>query len=72
VSDAKRALVPVPAPYSPDLSPVEQAIAKIKAHLCKAEARTFGALWRTLGDICDLFEPHECWNYLKVAGYASV
>ena len=58
--------------YSPDLNPVEQAFAKIKAHLRKAEARTFDALWRALGDICDLFEPQECWNFLKAAGYASV
>jgi transposase len=58
--------------YSPDLNPIEQAFAKIKAHLRKAEARTFDALWRVLGDICDLFEPQECWNFLKAAGYASV
>ena len=30
------------------------------------------ALWRALGDICNLFEPHECWNFLRAAGYASV
>jgi transposase len=58
--------------YSPDLNPIEQAFAKIKAHLRKAEARTFDALWRALGDICNLFEPQECWNFLKAAGYASV
>jgi transposase len=58
--------------YSPDLNPIEQAFAKIKAHLRKAEARTFDALWRALGDICNLFEPPECWNFLKAAGYASV
>jgi transposase len=58
--------------YSPDLIPVEQLFAKLKAHLRKAEARTFEALWRALGDICDLLEPHECWNFLRAAGYASV
>ena len=58
--------------YSPDLNPIEQAFAKIKAHLRKAEARTLEALWRTLGEICNLFEPDECWNYLRAAGYASV
>jgi transposase len=57
--------------YSPDLNPIEQAFAKLKAHLRKAEARTFDTLWRTVGDICNLFEPQECWNYLKAAGYAS-
>jgi transposase len=54
------------------LNPIEQAFAKIKAHLRKAEARTCDALWRALGDICGLFEPQECWNYLTAAGYASV
>ncbi|PVE20211.1 IS630 family transposase, partial [Microvirga sp. KLBC 81] len=56
--------------YSPDLNPIEQAFAKIKAHLRKAKARTFDALWRAIGNICDLFEPHECWNYIRAAGYA--
>jgi transposase len=59
-------------PYSPDMNPIEQAFAKIKVHLHKAEARTFEALWRALGEICNLFEPDECWNFLKAAGYASV
>ena len=58
--------------YSPDLNPIEQAFAKLKAHLRKAEARTLDALWRAIGDICDLFEPQECWNYLRTTGYASV
>ncbi len=59
-------------PYSPDMTPIEQAFAKIRAHLRKAEARAFDALWRALGDICKLFEPKECWNFLKAAGHAPV
>jgi transposase len=55
--------------YSPDLNPIEMAFAKLKTHLRKAAARTYDALWRALGDICDLFDPEECWNYLKDAGY---
>ncbi len=43
----------------------------VEAGLRKAEARTLDALWRAVGDICGLFEPQECWNYLKAAGYAS-
>jgi transposase len=58
--------------YSPDLNPIEQAFSKLKAHLRKAEARTLDALWRAVGTICGLFEPRECWNDLKAAGYASV
>ena len=56
--------------YSPDLNPIEMAFAKLKAHLRKAKARTFDALWKAVGNICDLFSPSECWNFLKHAGYA--
>lgn len=58
-------------PYSPDLNPIEMAFAKLKAHLRRAKARTIDALWRAVGNICDLYTPEECWNYLKAAGYAS-
>jgi transposase len=57
--------------YSPDLNPIEMAFSKLKARLRGAAARTFDALWSALGDICALFEPHECWNFFKAAGYAS-
>ena len=57
--------------YSPDLNPIEMAFAKLKAHLRAAGARTYEALWRAVGDICSLFHPRECWNFLKDAGYAS-
>lgn len=56
--------------YSPDLNPIELAFAKLKAHLRAAAARTFDELWRSIGDVCDLFEPGECWNYFKADGYA--
>jgi transposase len=57
-------------PYSPDLNPIEMAFAKLKAHLRAAAARTFDALWKAIGNICDLFTRDECRNYLKEAGYA--
>lgn len=57
--------------YSPDLNPIEMAFSKLKAHLRAAGARTYDALWRAVGDICSLFQPRECWNFLKHAGYAS-
>ncbi len=57
--------------YSPDLNPIEMAFAKLKAHLLKAKARTYDALWQTVGDTCNLFKPQECWNYLKDAGYVA-
>jgi transposase len=57
-------------PYSPDLNPIEMAFAKLKAHLRRIGARTIDALWRAVGDICDLYSPAECWKYLTAAGYA--
>jgi transposase len=57
--------------YSPDLNPIEMAFSKLKAHLRKAAARTFDDLSNAVGDICKLFEPEECWNYFKEAGYVS-
>lgn len=57
--------------YSPDLNPIEMAFSKLKAHLRKAAARTFDALFEALHEICGLFEPDECRNYFKAAGYAS-
>ena len=58
-------------PYSPDLNPIEMVFSKLKELLRGAGARTFDQLLKALGDICDLFEPQECWNYLKHAGYVS-
>ena len=36
-------------PYSPDLNPIEQAFAKLKALLRQAAVRTREALWNTIG-----------------------
>jgi transposase len=56
---------------SPDLNPIEMAFSKLKAHLRRIGARTYDALIQALGDICGLFDPEECWNFFKAAGYAS-
>lgn len=58
-------------PYSPDLNPIEMAFAKLKAYLRAMKARTIDALWKAIGNICDLYSPEECWNYLKEAGYVA-
>lgn len=59
-------------PYSPDLNPIEMAFSKLKAHLRKRATRTIENLWRAIGEICDLYEPEECLNYFKAAGYDPV
>ena len=56
-------------PYSPDLNPIEQAFAKLKAHLRKASARTVDELWQTIADLLDRFPPEECANYFRNSGY---
>jgi transposase len=57
-------------PYSPDLNPIEQAFAKLKALLRKAAARTREDLWITIRQLLDRFSPTECRNYLTHSGYA--
>ena len=56
-------------PYTPDFNPIENAFAKLKANLRKAEERTVEGLWSAIGRIIDLFHPDECRNYFIAAGY---
>jgi transposase len=59
-------------PYSPDLNPIEQVFAKLKTLLRKAEERTLEAVWKRIGTLLGRFNPEECANYFRNAGYASV
>ena len=56
-------------PYSPDLNPIEMAFSKLKCLLRKSAARTIDELWKAIGNICTVFTPQECSNYLTAAGY---
>jgi len=58
--------------YSPDLNPIEQVFAKLKALLRKAAERTVEATWKRIGALLQTFTPQECANYFKNAGYASI
>lgn len=55
--------------YSPDLNPIEQAFAKLKAALRKGAARTVEALLKLIGKLLKTFAPEECANYFRHAGY---
>ena len=59
-------------PYSPDLNPIEQSFAKLKAHLRKAKERTVPALYNRIGQVLDCFEPTEFQNYFRKSGYAPI
>jgi transposase len=56
-------------PYSPDLNPIEQAFAKLKALLRAKAIRTVDALWKALGSLVDRFTPEECANFLRHDGH---
>ena len=56
-------------PYSPDLNPIENAFAKLKAHVRKAAARTIQALEVAAADALRTFSSAECENFFAHAGY---
>jgi transposase len=56
-------------PHAPDFNPIEQAIARIKALLRKAAARTVEALDAAIAAAPDAFTPDECANYFANSGY---
>jgi transposase len=58
-------------PYSPDLNPIEQLFAKLKALLRKTTARTKDALSIAIGSVLQSFRPDECANYLTHCRYGS-
>ena len=43
----------------PDLNPIEQAFAKLKALLRRAAARSVDVLWQTIGQLLDAFSPAD-------------
>jgi transposase len=56
-------------PYSPDLNPIENAFAKLKAHARKSAARTLDALERAAANALPQFRSDQCANFFAHAGY---
>jgi transposase len=69
IEAASASLIYLP-PYSPDLNPIEQSFAKLKAHLRKAKERTIPALYDQIGQALETFHPTEFPNYFRKSGYA--
>jgi transposase len=58
-------------PYSPDLNPIEQAFAKLKILLRKANARSFEQVEVAIARLLKTITPRECRNFFAHAGYAA-
>ena len=59
-------------PYSPDLSPIEPAWAKLKAELRRIAARTADALHEALGPALDAITAQDTSGFFRHAGYSRL
>ncbi len=55
--------------YSPDLTPIEPAWAKVKAELRRVAARTVPALQEAVGPALDTITPHDAAGFFRHCGY---
>ena len=58
-------------PYSPDLNPIEEAFAKLKALLRRAGARTREALIEAMGRALDAVTARDAWGFFEHCGYRT-
>jgi len=56
-------------PYSLDFNPIEMTFSKLKAMMRTKAERTVEALWKAVDTFIPLFQPAECANYFRAAGY---
>ena len=57
--------------YSPDLNPIENMFAKLKAMLRKAAERNVDDLWDRIGELAGQITQAECLGYFRHAGYVQ-
>jgi transposase len=70
--EARGATVDFLPPYSPDMNPIEQCWAKVKAWLRKAKARTFEELVDALAVALRSVSPHDAAAWFAHCGYAVI
>jgi transposase len=58
-------------PYSPDLSPIEEAFSKIEGILRKAQARSRGALVEAMGRALDAITLQDARGFFEHCGYRA-
>jgi transposase len=56
-------------PYSPDLNPIEQMFAKLKAIIRSRATKTVETLWAALGEVSQKVPPIQCAKFIRHAGY---
>jgi transposase len=59
-------------PYSPDFNPIEEAFAKLKALLRKAEARTHEVLIEAMGWALEALTARDARNFFEHRGYRAL
>jgi transposase len=59
-------------PYSPDFNPIEEAFAKLKALLRKAEARTHEVLIEAMGWALEALTARDACNFFEHRGYRAL
>ena len=58
-------------PYSPDLNPIENLWAKVKAYLRRAAARTRDALGEAVGRAFETVTLDDCRGFFRHCGYGA-
>jgi transposase len=59
-------------PYSPDFNPIEEAFAKLKALLRKAEARSREVLIEAMGRALEMLRASDARNFFEHRGYRAL
>lgn len=59
-------------PYSPDLNPIEEAFAKVKALLRRAGARTRQTLIEAIGQVLEMVTVRDARRFFEHCGYRQV
>jgi transposase len=59
-------------PYSPDFNPIEEAFAKLKALLCKAEARSREMLIEAMGWALEALTVRDARSFFEHRGYRAL
>ena len=59
-------------PYSPDMNPIEEAFAKVKGLMRRAEARTHEALVETMGKALGAVSARDARGFFEHGGYRAM